>query len=78
MGNNNIEDMDNKENDKWLQPRLFYLRSFVKPLPNTCPECGGILENLEDETICKDCDLIVSASIEYVGNTRIMLPYGRH
>ena len=51
--------------------------------PNTedttvCPECGA--ETTEDldkaEIYCKDCGLIVKASIAYVGNRFIMYPYG--
>jgi NAD-dependent DNA ligase len=66
--------------DTWLNPRLFYLKSFVKPLPNTCPECGCELTTTEDEdeTICTGCGLITSMSIEYVASHKIILPYGRH
>lgn len=60
--------------------RLSYLKTFSKPLPNYCPECGAELTTTEDEdeTICTGCGLITSMSIEYVANTRIILPYGRH
>ena len=77
MGNIIIEDM---KTEKWDNPRLFYLHKFVKPLPNYCPECGAELTTTEDEdeTICTGCGLITSMSIEYVANTRIILPYGRH
>ena len=69
-----------RENKRWLNPRLFYLHTFVKPLPSTCPECGCDLTTTEDEdeTICTGCGLITSMSIEYVAGTRITLPYGRH
>jgi transcription initiation factor TFIIIB Brf1 subunit/transcription initiation factor TFIIB len=52
----------------------------VKPLPNTCPECGCELTTTEDEdeTICTGCGLITSMSIEYVASHKIILPYGRH
>jgi hypothetical protein len=68
------------DNMEWINPRLFYLKSFVKPLPSTCPECGAVLTTTEDEdeTICTGCGLITSMSIEYVGLQKIDLPYGRH
>ena len=85
MGNIIIEDMKNNE---WLKPkhtrerdhRLLYLKSFVKPLPDYCPECGNLLSTTidEDETICTSCGLITSMSIEYVSLRKIDLPYGRH
>lgn len=75
-------------NTRWMKTsseqkqehRLHYLRSFVKPLPHVCPECQGELTTTEDEdeTICTQCGLITSMSIEYVGLTKIDLPYGRH
>lgn len=76
---NSIIEKD-KNMDQWLNPRLFYLKSFVKPKPNTCPECGGELSTTidEDETICLECGLITSMSIEYVAGHKIILPYGRH
>ena len=77
MGNIIIEDMKTK---KWINPRLFYLHTFVKPLPTICPECGSDLTTTEDEdeTICTGCGLITSMSIEYVGLRKLDLPYGRH
>lgn len=76
MGNIIIEDMKTK---KW-NPRLFYLKTFVKPLPNICPECHSELTTTEDEdeTICTGCGLITSMSIDYVAGHKIDLPYGRH
>ena len=70
----------NMNDKKWNNPRLFYLKSFIKPLPQTCPECGNTLDTTidEDETICSHCGLVTSASIEYVGLEKIDLPYGRH
>ena len=66
--------------NKFLNPRVFYLRTFIKPLPNTCPECGHDLDTTidEDETICSHCGLITSMSIEYVAGQKIKLPHGRH
>ena len=74
------EVMKPKNKMEWFNPRLFYLMSFIKPLPNICPECGGELDSTidEDETICKECGLVTSASIEYVSLRKIDLPYGRH
>ena len=72
--------------DKWLEPedhrkqlRLTYIKSFNKPQPNKCPECGSQLSTTidESETICTQCGLITSASIEYVAGIRIHLPYGK-
>lgn len=77
MGNNIVRGHDEM---KRKDPRLFFLKSFVKPLPTSCPECGCDLTSTldEDETICTNCGLITSASIEYVGLRKIDLPYGRH
>lgn len=69
-----------KMNDDWkIDPRIHFLKSFIKPLPTVCPECDGTLttEN-RAETFCTNCGLVTSASIEYVGLTKIDLPYGRH
>lgn len=67
-----------KKDNQWLNPRLFYLKTFVIPQPSTCPECGCELITTidEDETICPDCGLITSASIRYVAGDKIDLPYG--
>ena len=65
-------------NEQWTNPRLFYLKSFVKGLPQTCPECGEPLNQSEDETTCTSCGLVTSCSIEYVGLKKIDLPHGRH
>ena len=73
-GNNIVRRHDEM---KWENPRLFYLQTFIKPLPSKCPECGCDLYSEEDEILCEHCGLIVSASIEYVAGIRIMLPYGR-
>ena len=77
MGNNIVRGTDEM---KWLDPRLFFLKSFVKPRPSTCPECGAELTTTEDEDeiICTGCGLITSMSIEYVAGEKIVLPYGRH
>ena len=76
---NSIIRADMNEN-RWINRRLFYLKSFVKPLPNICPECGNALTTTddEDETICSSCGLITSMSIDYVAGQKIDLPYGRH
>jgi NAD-dependent DNA ligase len=77
MGNNIVRGTDEM---KWKDPRLFFLKSFVKPRPSTCPECGAELTTTEDEDeiICTGCGLITSMSIEYVAGEKIVLPYGRH
>lgn len=67
--------------DKWKKrdPRIVYLNTFIKPLPTYCPECNSeeLLDG-EAERYCSKCGLVVTASIEYVGLERIILPYGRH
>ena len=70
--------MKHYENKRWLNPRLFYLKTFVIPQPTTCPECGNPLTTNEDEdeTICTHCGLVTSASIGYVAGIPIDLPYG--
>jgi len=80
MSNSIVRGHKQMKDEKWLDPRLFFLKSFVKPLPNICPECGNELTTTidEDETICTHCGLITSASIEYVAGKRIIYPYGRH
>ena len=75
MGNNIIrEDM---KKDKWLDPRIYYLKTITRPLPSKCPECEGPLETNEyGETICTDCQLVCSGPIPYVGLEHIDYPYG--
>lgn len=79
MNTNDLEWLKTSE-EKQKEKRKAYLDSFVKPLPTYCPECGEQLTTTEDEdeTICTKCGLITSASIEYVGVKKIVLPYGRH
>lgn len=55
----------------------------AKLQPNTedttiCPKCGAetITDNNKAEIYCKDCGLIVKASISYVGNRKLDYPYG--
>lgn len=70
------KDMNDEE---WITPRLFYLKSFVKPQRTTCPECHGEIEYStedEDEAYCTRCGLVTSASIRYVAGNKIDLPYG--
>lgn len=81
--NSIIEDMNN---DEWLKTteerkkerRLAYLKTFIKPNSNICPECHGKLTATidEDEIICTKCGLITSASIQYAAGQQIDLPYG--
>lgn len=75
MGNNIVRGTDEM---KWKDPRLFFLKSFVKPRPSTCPECGAELTTTEDEdeAYCTDCGLVTSASNCYVAGFKIDLPYG--
>lgn len=43
-----------------------------------CPECGAktILDMDRGERYCRNCGLVVKASIHYVGNKYIDDPYG--
>ena len=74
------EKMIKEQNKKWLNPRKYYLNSFLNHEPlKYCPECGGEVEYSsedEDEAYCTRCGLITSASIQYVAGTKIDLPYG--
>lgn len=84
--NNMREDMNPpKKLDKWLQPeeyrkqqRLLYLKTFMKPIPEYCPECGDSLIHDETETYCQHCGLLTSSNIEYVAGIHIIFDYGRH
>ena len=77
---NSVVRKDKMNTDKWKRkdPRITYLNTFIKPLPDTCPECEGDLESGEAESYCEKCGLGVTASIEYVSGKYIILPYGRH
>ena len=71
---------ENMNDWKKEDPRLLFLKSFIKPLPQFCPECDSELDHTidEDETICSKCGLVTSTSIEYVAGQKIDLPHGRH
>ena len=74
------EKMIKEANKKWLNPRRYYLNSFLnhESLAN-CPECGGEIKYSsedEDEAYCTDCGLVTSASTAYVAGVHIDLPYG--
>lgn len=60
---------------KWLNPRLYYLQSFIKPLPRICPECEHELTHDEEEIFCNHCGLVVMSPIEYVGLEKIDYPF---
>ena len=75
------KDMD--KDKSWLCPeeakreaRLNYIKSIQAHTPNYCPECGNQLIHEEDEVYCRDCGLVVMASISYVAGQPITLPYG--
>lgn len=74
------EKMIKEANKKWLNPRKYYINSFLNHQSlKYCPECGGEIEYSsedEDEAICTTCGLITSASIRYVAGKKIDLPYG--
>ena len=68
----------NEMSREWINPRLYYLKKIIHPIPDTCPECNQTLDTEDDMIYCTHCGLIVSMSIEYVAGKRIDLPYGRH
>ena len=80
MKRKNIEKMIKEQNKKWLNPRKYYLNSFLNHESlRYCPECGGEVEYSsedEDEAYCTRCGLVTSASIRYVAGNKIDLPYG--
>ena len=74
------EKMKKEQEEKWQDPRAYYLKSILnhKSL-KYCPECGGEVEYSsedEDEAYCTHCGLITSASSCYVAGVKIDLPYG--
>lgn len=75
-----IKKQQSEADKKWLNPRKYYVNSFLNHQPlNRCPECGGLIEYSsedEDEAYCISCGLITSASIAYVAGVKIDLPYG--
>ena len=74
------EKMIKKQNEKWENPRKYFINSFLNHESlKHCPECGGEIEYSsedEDEAICTECGLITSASSRYVAGVMIDLPYG--
>lgn len=75
------EKMIKEAEQKWINPREYFINSFLNHTPlNTCPECGHDITYStedEDEAYCTKCGLVVMASIEYVAGIHINLPYGR-
>ena len=69
-----------EQNKKWLNPRKYYINSFLNHESlKYCPECQGEIEYSsedEDEAYCTECGLIVTASSQYVAGFKIDLPYG--
>ena len=74
------EKMIKEQNKKWLNPRKYYLNSFLNHESlKYCPECGGEVEYSsedEDEAYCTSCGLITSGSYPYTAGIRIDFPYG--
>ncbi len=69
--------------NKYLKTESITLNRRAKLYPNKekigiCPECGAktIKDMDKAEIYCKDCGLIVKASIRYVGNKQINYPFG--
>lgn len=80
MKKNKFEKMIKEQEKKWLNPRKYFINSFLnhKSL-RYCPECGAEVEYSsedEDEAYCTKCGLITSASTQYVAGRKINLPYG--
>jgi len=75
-----IEKMKKEATKKWLNPRKYYINSFINHQSlNKCPECGAPIKYSsedEDEAYCTTCGLVTSASIQYVAGRKIHLPYG--
>lgn len=78
-----------KYNDKFLKEylqfnkhkRVVYRRAKLHRVTDdtsVCPECGANTEqDLEHmETYCKECGLITQATIQYVGNHKIIYTHG--
>jgi len=74
------EKMIKEANEKWLNPRKYYINSFLSHESlRYCPECGHEIvysSEDEDEAYCTHCGLVTSASIMYVAGIKIDLPYG--
>ena len=73
----NIVSKDNMKQHEWLNPRLYYLKKLVKPLPSLCPECKNELEYDEAhaQTYCTKCGLVIQEPIQYVSITHVTYPY---
>ena len=80
MRKKKLEKMKKEATKKWLNPRKYYINSFLNHESlKYCPECGAEVEYSsedEDEACCTHCGLITSASSQYVAGVRIDLPYG--
>ena len=80
MKKNKFEKMKKEQEKKWLNPRKYYINSFLNHESlRYCPECGAEVEYSyedEDEAYCTHCGLVTSASIQYVAGRKINLPYG--
>lgn len=80
MGNIIVEEDDDywdKTSDEIAKEiRLNYLKTFIKPQFNICPECKHHLIIDEYEIYCENCGLIASSSIRYVAGHKIDLPQG--
>lgn len=80
MKKKKIENMIKEQNKKWMNPRKYFINSFLNHESlKYCPECKGEIEYStedEDEAYCTQCGLITSASTQYVAGTKIDLPYG--
>ena len=67
MRKKKLEKMKKEAEKKWLDPRRYFINSFINHQPlNICPECGAKVKY----------SLITSASSCYVAGVKIDLPYG--
>ena len=80
MRKEKLEKMTKEAEEKWLNPRTYYVNSFLNHESlKYCPECGAEIKYSsedEDEAYCTHCGLVTSASNQYVAGFKIDLPYG--
>ena len=80
MRKKKLEKMQKEATKKWLNPRKYYINSFINHQSlKYCPECGAEVEYSsedEDEAYCTKCGLVTSSSYPYVAGIKIDYPYG--
>ena len=63
-------------NQRWRNPRLYYIKSIQAHTPTTCPECDTELEVDEEQIYCPRCGLITQDSYDYQAGIKYTLPHG--